>query len=878
MVVKVGINGFGRIGRILFRTCFDNSNIEVSAINDPAIDVEYICYLIKFDSTHGKFNATIESYKDDIKINGNLIKIFHEKQPAAIPWQSADVQYVIESSGMFTSLEKALGHLSGGGVKRVVVTAPSIDVPMIILGVNDDKLHPDQKVISCASSTLYCLAPIMKVLENDFGVAEGFVTSIHAMTPSLKPLDGLCLRGKHWRDHRSINQNIIPATTGACKVLGKILPQSKDKMVGLAFRVPIVNVSVLDLTIRLNKDTKLQNIVRSVENASKTYLKGIINISNEEAVSSDFNRDTHSCILDVNSSMQHKPNFFKLVCWYENEFSYACRVIDSIFFSETQYNQNIKETNLNSLVTKQKHLTRESLEYLRQPHVIGDNCTTDTLPNVLRDVSKSIDFKMKPRYSQIFRKRPLSSQISVINQSTLTDWKTKNRSDIFKTIDYDEITDKPASKHNKKSFYKSCISLKLPSPDRNDTKMVRNGLENVKREFNKVVNITEELLKKSKEHQFNRLKTISSESKIEYNLNELQKEPDLIQRNLNNDNIFIKNYTKLQTDNLIEYKYLNDANKNEVTLNSEAISLKRVDKTLTIDKTIDKIECIEGEDGIGFQEENNIHVKTLYDFCETVTRCTSSEIISERAIDELQEYKTKNNIQETSFHEITTSPINVMSHECDLSTMNKSEKQIQEQYLDDQSLKVRNTITSGDGITTVLENKNTANVFETVILRHTEDNKTEQNENKALRRIVDEQNDLVLKQVTSRNILLRPSQETTNISINKMMTDVNERNDDIYDKLDSTSATNSDNSFHMDEKQSQVININDLTNSLDDLSRLEKICRIIEISDDLSNQLFSTLQEHDTTKMKNKKWSFKDLCEKIQLDDFCNKVFNQTNK
>ncbi|CAG5033296.1 unnamed protein product [Parnassius apollo] len=861
MVVKVGINGFGRIGRILFRTCFENSNIEVSAINDPAIDVEYICYLMKFDSTHGKLNATIESYNDDIKINGNLTKIFHEKQPAAVPWQSAGVQYVIESSGMFTSLEKALGHLSGGGVRRVVVTAPSVDVPMIILGVNDDKLHPDQKVISCASSTLYCLAPIMKVLENDFGVAEGFVTSIHAMTPSLKPLDGLCLRGKHWRDHRSIHQNIIPAITGACKVLGKILPQSKDKMIGL------------------NKDTKLQNIVRSVENASKTYLKGIINISKEEAVSSDFNKDTHSCILDVNSSMQHKSNFFKLVCWYENEFSYACRVIDSIFFSEKQYNQNIEETNLKSLVIRQKNLTRESLEYVRRPYIVGCNCTTDTLPNVLKDVSKSMDFKIKPRYSQIFRKSPFSSQISVINQSKLADWKTKNGSDIPKTLDYDEMTDKSASKHNKKSFFKSCISLKLPSADRKDTKKVRNGLENVKREFNKMVNITEELLKKSKEHQFNRLKTVSSESKIEYNLNESQKEPDLIKINVNNDNIFNKNASKIQTDNLLDNKYLNKENKYAVTQNSEAIILKNVDKNLTIDKK--SKECIEGDDRIALQEESNIHVKILYDFFESNARSRiSSEIISEQAVNELQEYKTKNNIQKYSFHEIPTSPINVMSHECHLITKKKSEKQIQEQYLVDESLEAGNTITSRDGITTVLENKNAENIIETVTFGKTEDYlqpvKTVQNESKTLRRIVDKQNDLAVKQVISRNILLRPSQETTNTSIYK---DVNETNDDdIYDKLDSTSATNSDNSFHMNEKQSQVIYINELTNSLDDLSRLEKICRIIEISDDLSNQLFSTLKDGDTTNMKNKKWSFKDLCEKIQLDEFCNKVFGQTNK
>ncbi|XP_062531113.1 glyceraldehyde-3-phosphate dehydrogenase isoform X6 [Bombyx mori] len=277
MVTKLGINGFGRIGRIIFRTCLLHNELEVAAINDPAIDAEYICYLIKFDSTHGKFSGTVTRNDDnEIIVDGRPIKIFREKLPSSIPWQSAGVQYVIESSGMFTSLEKASGHLRSVRVKRVIVTAPSVDVPMLILGVNDGEICSDMKVLSCASSTLYCLAPVIKILEDNYGVSEGFVTSIHAMTPSLKPLDGLCLRGKHWRDHRSIHQNIIPAATGACKALGKIMPQVKDKLTGLAFRVPIVNVSVLDISIRLCKETTWQDILKKIEEAGRSKMENII--------------------------------------------------------------------------------------------------------------------------------------------------------------------------------------------------------------------------------------------------------------------------------------------------------------------------------------------------------------------------------------------------------------------------------------------------------------------------------------------------------------------------------------------------------------------------------------------------------------------------
>ncbi|XP_047992122.1 glyceraldehyde-3-phosphate dehydrogenase-like isoform X2 [Leguminivora glycinivorella] len=274
-------------------------------------------------------------------VTGHSIKVFHHKAPADIPWQDAGVQYVVEASGMFTSVGKASGHLTSVGVRRVVITAPSADAPMLILGVNENTIQPDMKVVSCASSTLYCLAPIIKVLEDAFGVDDGFVTSIHAMTPSLKPLDGLCVRGKHWRDHRSIVQNIIPAATGACRALGKIIPNCKDKLAGLAFRVPVVNGSVLDMTLRLNKNTTIAEISKTIEDLNNCSLRNIIQVSNEKSVSSDFMGDKHSCILDIDSSLQMKPNFFKLICWYENEYSYSCRVIDTVLFLERQFQTHI---------------------------------------------------------------------------------------------------------------------------------------------------------------------------------------------------------------------------------------------------------------------------------------------------------------------------------------------------------------------------------------------------------------------------------------------------------------------------------------------------------------------------------------------------------
>ncbi|CAH2984003.1 unnamed protein product [Chilo suppressalis] len=468
-MIYLGINGFGRIGRVILRACLQKPDFEITAINDPAIDVQYICYLIKYDSTHGKFNGSVSHNKDEIIVNDKRIKIFHEKLPANIPWHAAGVHYVVESSGMFTTMEKASGHLANESVRRVIVTAPSVDVFMLILGVNDDKLHTGQKVISCASSTMYCLAPIVKVLEDSFGVADGFVTSIHAMTPSLKPLDGLCLRGKvkHWRDHRSIHQNIIPAMTGACKALGKIIPKAKDKLCGLAFRVPIVNVSVLDITIRLNSNTTLQQIIQKVDKASNTELKGIIRISADNAVSSDFIGETHSCILDANSSLQLKANFFKLVCWYENEYSYACRVIDTIIFADNKFSYANTISNI-----------------------------SNTEDNAQQTVFCHDESCLKRKDRQFVLKKPISSQLCS-NTQPLVNKDAKNENELYKIWKDEKSTSKPGLRQNENCFFHSCIAITPRNIEQMDSMKAQDRLELLKKEFSKMVNVTESLLKKS---------------------------------------------------------------------------------------------------------------------------------------------------------------------------------------------------------------------------------------------------------------------------------------------------------------------------------------------------------------------------------------------
>eukprot|EP00158_Paraphelidium_tribonemae_P005189 Partr_v1_DN27221_c3_g1_i1_m38829 putative glyceraldehyde3phosphate dehydrogenase len=325
MTVKVGINGFGRIGRLVFRVLLQNPNIEVCAINDPFIDAEYMVYLTKYDSTHGRFKGTAELKDGKFVVNGKTIKVFAARDPAEIKWGESGVDYVIESTGVFTTIDKAKAHLAGGA-KRVIITAPSADAPMFVVGVNHDKFNKSQTIISNASCTTNCLAPLAKVINENFGIVEGLMTTCHSVTATQKTVDGPS--GKDWRSGRGAGQNIIPASTGAAKAVGKVIPELNGKITGMALRVPTPDVSVVDLTVRLAKPTSYDEIKKVLKAASEGPLKGILGYTEDEVVSNDFVGDTHSSIFDANAGIMLNETFVKLISWYDNEFGYSTRVVD----------------------------------------------------------------------------------------------------------------------------------------------------------------------------------------------------------------------------------------------------------------------------------------------------------------------------------------------------------------------------------------------------------------------------------------------------------------------------------------------------------------------------------------------------------------------
>merc|ERR1712183_709681 len=319
-MVNIGINGFGRIGRLVTRVAAASGDVNVVAINDPFIDLDYMVYMFKYDSTHGKFNGT-------------EITVFSERNPAAIKWGSAGADIVVESTGVFTTIEKASQHLEGGA-KRVVISAPSADAPMFVMGVNEGEFKPEMNVISNASCTTNCLAPVAKVINDAFGINEGLMTTVHAYTATQKTVDGPC--GKKWRDGRGAGQNIIPASTGAAKAVGKVIPDLNGKLTGMAFRVPTPNVSVVDLTCRLTKGASMDEIKKAIKDASETKMKGILGYTEDQVVSCDFNQDTRSSIFDAAACIQLNNNFVKLVSWYDNEFGYSNRVVDLIAYTAAQ--------------------------------------------------------------------------------------------------------------------------------------------------------------------------------------------------------------------------------------------------------------------------------------------------------------------------------------------------------------------------------------------------------------------------------------------------------------------------------------------------------------------------------------------------------------
>jgi len=327
MSLKVGINGFGRIGRLTLRAALEN-DVQVVAVNDPFIDLDYMVYMFKYDSTHGIFNGTIVQEGGKLVINGKSIAVFNERDPAAIKWSSVGANYVVESTGVFTTIDKAKVHIESGGAKKVVISAPSADAPMFVMGVNHEIYSKDQNVVSNASCTTNCLAPLVKVINDNFGIVEGLMTTVHAVTATQKTVDGPSQ--KDWRGGRGAFQNIIPSSTGAAKAVGKVIPAMNGKLTGMAFRVPVPDVSVVDLTCRLEKPTSYENIKKTVKDASEGKMKGILYYTEDDVVSQDFKGSTASSTFDAKAGIALNDNFVKLITWYDNEYGYSHRVVELI--------------------------------------------------------------------------------------------------------------------------------------------------------------------------------------------------------------------------------------------------------------------------------------------------------------------------------------------------------------------------------------------------------------------------------------------------------------------------------------------------------------------------------------------------------------------
>jgi len=321
------MNGFGRIGRCVTRILATRDDVDLVAINHCG-EIEYMCYKLKYDSTHGRFEGECEPSDDGhLMLNGKKIHIFSTREVEELDWASVGVDYVIDSTGKFNSLEKCQPHIDNGA-KKVIITAPSPDAPMFVYGVNHSDYSPEMSVVSNASCTTNCLAPIVKILNDDFGIQEALMTTIHSYTASQMLVDGSAKGKKSWRDARGGASNIIPASTGAAKACTKVIPELKGKITGMAFRVPTPNVSVVDLTVKVEKKTSYDEIVAAIQAAADNGMKGIVKVTDEPLVSSDFNTTTFSSTLDVKAGIELNPTFFKLVIWYDNEFGYSMRVVD----------------------------------------------------------------------------------------------------------------------------------------------------------------------------------------------------------------------------------------------------------------------------------------------------------------------------------------------------------------------------------------------------------------------------------------------------------------------------------------------------------------------------------------------------------------------
>jgi len=326
-MIKIGINGFGRIGRLVLRASIAYDNVEVVGINDPFVDAEYMAYMLKYDSVHGKFDGEVTAEAGKLFVNGKEIKIFEAKDPKDIPWKSCGAAYIVESTGVFTTQEAAKAHLEAGA-KKVIISAPSKDAPMFVMGVNSDHYRPEMDIVSNASCTTNCLAPLAKVIHEHFGIVEGLMTTVHATTATQKTVDGPSK--KDWRGGRAAASNIIPSSTGAAKAVGEVIPELKGKLTGMSFRVPTVNVSVVDLTCRLEKPATYEEIKRVVKSASENELKGILGYTEDAVVSTDFLGESRVSVFDANAGISLNEHFVKLVSWYDNEWGYSNKIVDLI--------------------------------------------------------------------------------------------------------------------------------------------------------------------------------------------------------------------------------------------------------------------------------------------------------------------------------------------------------------------------------------------------------------------------------------------------------------------------------------------------------------------------------------------------------------------
>lgn len=325
--IKVGINGFGRIGRLVFRAMTERSNIEVVGIND-LIDATYMAYMLKYDSVHGIFPGEVSVEGNDLVVNGKRIRVTAERDPNNLKWNEIGADYIVESTGLFLSKDSAQAHINAGA-KKVILSAPSKDdTPMFVMGVNHTELTDDIKILSNASCTTNCLAPLAKVIHDNFGIVEGLMTTVHATTATQKTVDGPS--AKDWRGGRAALNNIIPSSTGAAKAVGKVIPSLNGKLTGMSFRVPTVDVSVVDLTVRLEKATSYEEICAAIKAASEGELKGILGYTEDAVVSQDFIGDKRTSIFDKDAGIMLSPNFVKLVSWYDNEMGYSNKLVDML--------------------------------------------------------------------------------------------------------------------------------------------------------------------------------------------------------------------------------------------------------------------------------------------------------------------------------------------------------------------------------------------------------------------------------------------------------------------------------------------------------------------------------------------------------------------